>query len=64
MRRPSQRAGRGWEALPEGQKGLRVPPGGLRGVGRPPGGPGGVGKPFQKAGRGQEGSGFPSEGPG
>ena len=35
MRRPSRRAGRGREALLEGQKGLRGTPRGLGGVRKP-----------------------------
>ena len=42
MRSPSQREGRGWEALLEGWEKSRVPPGGTIGIGSPLGGPGGL----------------------
>ena len=47
-----QRAGGGWEFLPDGREGLGGPPGGSGG---PSGELGGVGRSFWRAGRGREG---------
>ena len=44
VRRPTQSAGRGHEAYPEGREGSRGPPEG----------PGGIGRPSRRSGRGRE----------